>query len=369
MATFKTYQKVQAYEEALTRHGQQVRWTRSTKCPCIASDTLQPNPMCTICNGRGSIYSVPGRFAIRQEIARHSAANVYPAYTPVIPGTIKVTHQGVVQTLGIQPIDGAYVVLANRLPGYYRLIIDYEFDSILSVEDEDSTKSGLNTLQTVATLTTHHGQQVEGTVASVSKVYNVTRDENYDVLSFYKEYIYLDNMGSWQTGDIMEVSYTYVNPFNFVISGVSPKMRYSGVYIADEADAILLTPYWAKISPDDLFTALTQEQNGQLIIDPDVVGVGGPDVIRNCFDVARLSTVVDVYGNYYNIGTDVVLHERNQILWLTTKPTVKYAVEYYYHPTYRALTNFQTLRHAENKDFVNKVNLKLFDRMSGEVTF
>ena len=46
------------YEALIDRHGQWVRWRKSEKCPCVSYPSMQPDIHCSLCGGRGEIFSV-----------------------------------------------------------------------------------------------------------------------------------------------------------------------------------------------------------------------------------------------------------------------------------------------------------------------
>lgn len=369
---FRTFQTVKRYEAALARHGQWIRWIQSIKCPCLVNNSMNPDPSCDQCNGRGRLFFTPGQFRILDETAKHDGnGKIYPAYTPVVDGTQSVYHQGTALALsGSQPSDGSYIQLASPYPELYRTLqISYEFTPDISITSEDSEVYSTNVLRTVATRFVDRGKSFEGSVKSVSRVYNVTRDETYTVSSATKEYIYLDAMGTWMAGDVLEVDYVYIKPFYFMMSAVTGKMAYEQAYILPEADSILVTPYWAQVSPEDLFTAMAQEQLASVVVRP--TAPSGNDVINSHFDLSRLIRLVDKLGNSYTVGPgkNVEIYGRNELQWNITKPTKAYTVQFTYHPTYTALVNLHTLRNAENKAFVNRINLKRYEHIHSKEVY
>ncbi len=368
---FRTTQTVQRYEASLARHGQWCRWTRVLVCPCMTPQTGQPDLQCSLCKGRGEIYRNPGPFLIRQEIVDHdNAGRVYTANTPIVAGESTVWLGTTSLTLGSQPADGSYIQLATPYPkNYRRLLADYTFTPVVEVTDEDSEVYGTNLLRVIAPRFTEKGRTFEGSIDGVTSVYNDTKDETYTVSSFNKEFIYLSAMGTWEVNDVLEVDYTYVQPFDFLLHSLSQKRRYERAYVIDQADATLVTPYWAEVAPLDLLTALSMELAGYAVVDP--TQTAGNDVLRDVFDLSKLLDVIDQSGTEYTtgVGNNVELYERNEIAWNVSKPTVPYTVHFMYHPTFAALTTYDTARTSENKSFVNRSNMMLRDRMTGEVTF
>lgn len=374
---FKTFQTVAAYENALKRHGQYVRWTKAILCPCLDPMTNQPNVNCNLCQGRGRIYSVPGPFSIQWENARHdNYGRIYPKASTYIQGTMTVYHQdGIVSLAAAQPADNSYVQMASPWPQIWqRIHVKYSCTPQLTVRDENCAVVLPNVLMASACDTNITGDSIKpagiypGSISLVTRVYNRTRGEYYQVVKCEKNFIELLAMTNYQTGDVLEVDYNYVAPYQFLVSGVSPKMRYNQAYILDEASALLVTPYYHKVGKDDLITALSQQHYGEAIIDP-TNNQTQVDTITNYYDLATLIKVVDVNGVEYSTTTDIRLVGRNKLVWITQKPAVNYTVQFTYHPTYIALKEFPSMRAAENKEFVNRMNLMQYDQLSGNRSF
>lgn len=151
------------------------------------------------------------------------------------------------------------------------------------------------------------------------------------------------------------VTYTYTMVFQFLISGISEKQRWTSPFITKEADVQLTAPHWTRISPNDVFTLLSAEQIGEEVIDPSAYNDGQLHMIRSYFDTHRILEVVDLDGNYHD---DVHLVGRNQVWWPNGAPNTRYTVQFLYHPSYTSIESFASLRNAENKAFVNKIMLK-----------
>ena len=140
-SAFRTFQTPQNYEDALARHGQWIRWVSGVTCPCLNSNTMQPDPSCSLCRGRGRIYRSPGRFNFLDEIVKHdSQGRVYPSKVPIVSGSAFVSHQGTALTLsGTQPADLSYIQLASPYPkAWQRLKANYEWNPNVAVVSENS---------------------------------------------------------------------------------------------------------------------------------------------------------------------------------------------------------------------------------------
>ena len=369
---FRTFQTVQRYEDALARHAQWLRWVSGITCPCLNTDTGQPDPHCSLCRGRGRLYKSPEGFQLFNETVKHDGfGRVFPRKTPIVPGTVAVYRRGEPLVLHAdQPADGSYVQLDQPHPKAWEVLTaDYEYRPDIAVVDENSEVYGENLLRVVTPRFTEKGKRFEGSLRSVSRVYNATKDETYSVDTFFKVFIYLSDMGTWASGDVLEVDYVYQEPFPFMLIGITPKIRYQQPYVLEAADAILITPYWAQPAPDDLFTAMAVEQTGRAVVNPRTVS--GNDVVSAYYDLSRLLRIVTRAGHEYAVGPgkDVEIFERNELRWNVAKPSVPYTVQFTYHPTYTALDQIHTLRNSENKAFANRVSVKQFDRVHDRIEY
>lgn len=372
MGTFQTYQTINRYEDALQRHAQWIRWVSGIVCPCLRSDTGQPDTMCPVCKGRGKIYTSPGKLHLLNEFAKHDEnGRVYPKRGPLVPGSAVVKRHGIPVPLDpVQPADGSYVQMAHPYPKAYEVLtMDFDYDTDIKVVSENSEVYGTNLLRVIAPRFSAKGKEFEGSLKEVTRVRNVTRSLTYTVASSFKVYITLSAMPSWVAGDVLEVDYVYQRPFEFMLSGITPKMRYQQPYVLENADATLVTPYWAQVAPDDLFTAMAVEQTGRAVVNPGVTA--GNDVIVAYYDLSRLLRIIDISGHEYStgFGKDVELYGRNELKWNVTKPATPYTAQFTYHPTYIALDQMHTLRNSENKAFVNRIGVKQFDHVHDKVGF
>ena len=359
------YQDVQRYEQALARHSQKTRWLRGTLCPCLDPSTSQPKLGCPLCRGRGRLYSYVTSASVIGEQIKH---NSYGALTPMKANVVSV--ERVVDRAGTELTVDSFTDTEIQLTSPFPLKVDrvyanYTFTMQRSATDEDSDVVGVSTLRVVAPRFYYQNKHFSGSVTAVTKIYNVTKEENYIVSTFARDYIYLVSMGTWEVGDTLEVSYTYVPPLEFLIVGISMKMRYDLPYVLDNGQLSMTVPYYYWISPGDLITLLTSQQISDMIIDPTLTA--NNDVIAKVYDVAKLLQVVGEDGTRYAIGTDLQLFGRDEIKWLVSKPTQQYVVEFLYHPTFATLLDQVGMRNAENKSFVKRVQLINFDRTDTKV--
>jgi hypothetical protein len=357
-----------AYERVLAHHGQWFRWVKAFLCPCLDEISAQPNPQCTICGGRGFIYRNPRHVTINQEYPRHdNIGRVYlewPVWNNDLTSLTIRDKNGDVITLGSQPPDHSYIQLATWPKPYEPITAEYEAGLLRSVTNEDSevVSSASNILRTLAPRVFTGSKYVSGSVEAVTRVFNVTKSESYAVTSINKDFIYLQTMGLWALGDVLQVDYTYVLPQNLVMYGVSQKMKWEKSYVGQDASAVMVSPYYLRPGIDDIFTALSQEQVEEEIIDP--TKTVGNDILSRFFDVGNISEVIRADGYQYDPVADVELFGRNEIHWKISKPNMKCMVRFNYHPSYRGLANPSSIRFSENKTFAVRTSMAMFDKVS-----
>jgi hypothetical protein len=358
-----------AYERVLAHHGQWFRWVRAFLCPCLDEISAQPDPQCTICGGRGFIYHNPFHIKINQEYPKHdNLGRVFLEWSvwqnDLTSLSIHDKMGNVIALSGTQPSDHSYIQLASWPLPYEPITVDYEAGLLRSVTNEacEVVSSVSKILRTLAPRIYTEGKTVSGAVETVTRVYNATKLETYTVVSINKDFIYLQAMGTWTQGDVLQVDYTYVFPVNLVMYGVSQKMKWEKAYVGQDASAMMVSPYYIRPGRDDIFTALSQEQVEEEIIDP--TKTAGNDVLSRFFDVASIEEIIRADGHQYDPVADVSLFGRNEIKWNTAKPTLKYMARFHYHPTYRGLQNPSSIRFAENKSFAIRTSMVMFDKVS-----
>ena len=403
---FRTFQTARTYDEALRRHSQSIIWTRSVLCPCFNPETSQPDYSCVLCYGRGRIYKEPGPQRVYNEIAKHGNTSIYPKYTPLVPDEFRVrlparNDSGLTKdVLATLSEDRKTLILSNEVHDQEHVYIDYKFDPVLRNEGQEADSVEISgsgatlTLRLVPDLfSNRYGKRnIHGRLLSVESVMLVAYDsDNIEISSddltdnTSIENIDSDNLIISASANVQSlidsamellvydrheflVAYTYNRPFQFLINNISERQKYTSPYISQEADATLTVPSWARVSPNDLFTVLAAEQIGEEIIHPESSSTM-VDSVKSYFDLVRILEIVDKDGTVYvNPDEPVVdiaeIVDRHDIKWNIQKPTVPYTVQFLYNPTYVAIEGFPTLRTAENKQFVNKINLKKWSQSS-----
>jgi hypothetical protein len=373
----RTYQTVNRYEAALARHAQWCRWVKVLTCPCITDNTNQPQIDCPICKGRGELFSSPGPFNIIDE-------EIYTDYyghlniqngpfvgTPSVYQTVNAQSNkyNVVAIDDVQPADRSYIQLKFPWPKpSTKIYANYSFEQVTAIKNENSTVIRDNILSVTSTSFDYKGRTFHGDIVECTRVYNLTKDEIYFVRQATQQFIYLTGMGAWTVGDVLQVDYAFMQPYQFVVHSVSPQRSWRDGFIADNSDAVVQSAYYYDIYSNDLITPLSMEVEGQEIIDPRA-NPNNWDIIKTCYDVGFIYAIIDQSGKEYDPVSSVMVVNRNELHWINTKPSVRYTVKFMYHPTFVGLPSMDTSRSSENKKFVNRINVKLRDKMNNQVSF
>ena len=374
----RTYQTVSRYEAALSRHAQWCRWIKVLICPCITDTTQQPLVDCPVCHGRGELFSSPGPFTVIDE-------DIFPDYYghlniqngPFITGTPSV-YQNVNSQLNeynqialapVQPVDNSYIQLAFPWPSVStKLYANYRFVQDTSIVAENCNVIRLNILEATSLAFNYKGRIYQGDIVDCTRVYNKTKDEYYVVDFSAKQFIYLKGMGSWSNGDTLQVDYTFMQPYQMVVHSVSPQRAWRDGFILDSSDAVVQSAYYYDVYASDLITPLSMEVEASEVIDPRA-DPNNWDILKSVYDVGVIYAIIDQSGKEYDPVSSVAIVNRNELHWIGPKPSIRYTVKFMYHPTFVGMPSMDTSRSSENKKFVNRINVKLRDKINNQVTF
>lgn len=370
------YQTPAVYEQALARHAQNVRWMKGVLCTCFSSTTQQADPKCSYCKGRGTRYLVPQRASIHEELQHCSYRGAVSTSLRYVPGSVVVRYESTRQSISIvDQSDGLSVLLASPYPKPYdRLLVSYESNLLVSVTadicDVIATLSATRlVVRPRSTLLQSQGMDYESTIAAVQQVAVVYDDATQGTLPVVKverELITLDTTGVTKVITEIRATYSHALPFRFLVHSISEKVKWESGYVAENAQAMVIVPAYVKASVNDLFTILSAEQVANIVIDPVA---GSNDVVRNYYDLSKILDAQSSVGTALDLSK-VSIYNRNEIVWVTGyKPTTRYMLQVLYHPTFVALPTLPTLRNAEDKAFVNRINVVEYTRLSGKTTF
>lgn len=382
----------QEFNNMIARQGQLVRLIHAKKCSCIKNG--HPSLYCSFCKGKGYILFFQEEFDIFQENSPHGTcgnlAEVNPFFIPVskvrsvqrrlhpsqCPNTNGLTNYK------IESFNDTSIILVNNgnLPERYEKIeVSYCFKNEEEIQNENSNHDGTFKIKTTGTefVSTHIGDvlNVHGDIIEVSRVYNKTQDYIYNVVSFKKNLITLnEDSGSAPSPiltDVLEVDYKYIPVFYAILLQVRTE---NAIQKWGEdvklGDIRIVLPGYYHIDRFSIITAMTT-----ILQTKQVVTRGAQEFDElPSFDVFEIiGTIEDEDGVTYT-SDDFELQEFNNLVWVGTVPDKgkKYSINYSYRPSYQVYRP-QSKTMNLGKDgrypimtfgrFFNRFSVKDFDKL------
>lgn len=365
---FPVFQHRDVYEAALARHGQSLRWMRGITCTCISSDTSQADPSCLLCYGRGVRYSAPESSQFNERVLSVDGLIILQ-FSP-IGGVVTVFDERTEQQLAVTSVVQNRVQLSSTPSGHSPLLVSY---------NAGFQKSVVNVLCTVVDsgdpnyLWLQPGGVDVRSFATAFEVSILTTPApavldsasvTVPVLSVDRNLLRIARPVT--LNGPYRASFSYIKPFKFLLHSVSEKMKWDTGYVAEEADAVLVVPWYIKLGVQDVVTMLSGRQAANAVL---MSTAGVTDPIRNYFDVVELVRAYNASGVELDISKASIVN-RNEILWQSGfRPTGKYSIQFLYRPTFVVLPSLPTLRNAEDSAFVNRVSVSEYTRLTGTNTF
>lgn len=375
---FKIEGRPLEHEALIQRQGQLSRLVQAKKCPCISQGRAQL--FCPLCKGKGYSLNFQREIEVIEENSKHCGDKIYPFWNPITRVMRVARFLSAIQggnkdfpILSYTDDEITIDTLGEDLKRYEQLKVTYAYSSANKIVNENCIHNGTYTIKTIATEIDTSGITsnpffVHGDVISVSRVYNVTQVITYNVLSFARQSIYLDDESGTKPAplitDILEVDYEFVSPIKVVTSRIDYEnaLQKWGEDIKEgDVEATLPGSYY--IGRGDIITFLTSFFKGQSVI---IRGDGEYDEIPQ-FDVAQiLEDIEDEDGVVYD-SSKFELREYNNLHWITaSKPArgKRYSIIYTYRPSYIIYKRQVSMLNAEDKRFPHNVYLRLFDRLT-----
>lgn len=367
------------YENKIALHSQYVRWLQATTCFCV-SQAGDVDPRCPACLGRGYIYKHQTVFDIFGENSPHCGQHVRPRLTPLV-GVSNVVRHCEPYTIKSFSTSEIIIELANVRQAYpspwQTISVDYQY----SIEKEFSGEveykgAGICKVPLQPVFLKKSGGFVVGDILYVVTCNNVTKGINYTslVVGINRDELYLVFANPSQEpddGDVITAVVKYIDPFAFMLMGVSEKMRWADAYVITGGDAVMTVPYNVYIGDGDVIVQLIGEQRGSAVFSahppvPPAPAASWYDELP-AFDVSRVLFIRDSTNQIFTEYQDFVLKRGNQIHWLETAtvvPTGNYTVSFLYHPAFKVFGTKPSVRTPENLRMPRKVNLSVFDKVN-----
>lgn len=345
---FRTFQTPSNYEAALDRHAQYVRWYSTLTCFCV-DEMGRPDPNCSICNGKGTIYYPLTKKRIIEKVAVRDSSIITTTYN--IDSINKITRLNN-DSVSYDSFNGKKITLPNS--NYRRSILwaDYVADLRISYIGT-GTYIGNNLIRVNIPSTSTLQGDFKGELTEVTTVHNDTKGEDINLVSFWEDIILTDSTVS--EGDTILVTCKYLNPDRFLIVGIDPKKNVEAKDIPTEEMNLTATFYGLlPVGAGDLVSLLTAEQKTSVVGN---LTSGETTYSLPNFHVKSILRVQDANGIIDNVS----VIQNNKLKFNGTAPTGRFSVAYTYNPAFTVLDDLPSLRYAEDKIFPKRVSLKRYD--------
>lgn len=371
-------------DEVIERQGQYVRIILSRKCPNLAQGGKH-NLYCDLCGGRGALLSYQRRARVFEEriLDRYASTpdRLHTWWRPIIEVEKVMLHRHSSQGGNIfftsSSFSGNEIVLTGVDPPKYweRVLVTYWYDRWESVSDERITSNGTSTITVtkteISTENTSNPFLIYGDLTEITQVRNLNplHPYTYTVKGFDRQNIYLDSAAPGYVnvaGDVISVSYWFCGAAKIATEMIDTQERAEKIgHDIKVGDVMSTIPSYYDIGEGDLVTFLASELRKEAVI---IRGAGNYDEFPE-FDVTRIADnfLLDETGARYTFGTDFVIQQYNNLVWLAGRPRPvqgkRYTVVFYYRPTYRVFMKGPSYNRAENKAFPMKVFLRSFEKV------
>ncbi len=345
------------FDEAIERHGQDVRWIKAQPCP-VLTEYSQHDLHCKVCHGRGEIYEYQREYWHYHEESPHGlkdpmagqADKVVFFDSPVLTvGRISQLKNGSIIDFDVVSHDELSAIIAppagHCLPEYYETILsDYAIDlwekfSVIIPQGSSILELPFDKDQFITKL---------------DLVRYEDKSENIKVHSFNVRTVYLDKVPTKPVevrGYKSRCAIMALMPFESMTA-----MQWKQ-YPHSEGDMVALCSDSYKVGKGDIITSMYMTQRSpEVMVRTD----GDFDVIPY-YDIQGIDgKIVDSKGVEYENGVDFVVWDYNKIKWVGNTPEkgAQYSANIIERVTWRVHTQFPSVNVAQNRVFPNSFHLK-----------
>ena len=347
-----------AFNSAIDRHGQYVRWYSSLPCTCM-DELGRANPNHRECFGRGLIYFPIIEKRILEEAFSYGGREIHTSGK--IKRLISVAKtQG--EPLAVSSYRDNVIVMQDLLNrgSYYQ--ISYVVDLL---EDFAGAAHylGKGIIEVPLTPEVISEGTFIGLITKVNSLLNVTKDKPISVQSFWENRIYTKDVV--EETDVLAIDCEMIKPTKMLITSVKGAEPGSPMYSKDankmaawqDCDAVCTYPGYMVIGQNDLITLLRAEQKTSAV---GLLGSGDETYKVPYFHLRDLISVRDELGEV----SDVSIIRQNELLFGDRKPQGRFSFSFTYLPTFNVSGDSAVLRYAENKEFPKRIGLKRYDAAS-----
>jgi len=358
----------ESFNKLIKNHGQLCKVKQSIVCPCTVNNSGSPDLYCDICNGEGYIYTYQKKFLVVDENSRTCGKKVFPFWTPIV-SVEKVQNvtsevQGGIQNLEVESFTDNEIILTEEINNYEKKRVTYYFDGLSYVESDqlivDENNGIMYTTQTEfdSGYQSSNPLKAYADIAKIVRIWNI--DTNVEITNFTfegntiltKEPIQSEKMyAEYYYSDLTQVIATDINTrdnnedWTHVLKSGETRMAFYPYFDLSKGDIIT-------ISATVLYKNETLNHIGNLdkLWEIEIFDLG--------------STILDIDGNIYNLGTDYILQGRH-IKWIGNKPSDNKTISlrYGYKPSFIIFEDNPQPNSAENKQYPVLVLVKSWSKI------
>lgn len=353
------------YEALIERHGQWVRWRVASKCPCVKSNTQQPDIHCKKCGGLGVIYGYQKKAVVSQTVMIRDNSGIIELDAEFIDCPLTKCYDSSGKLYENATKTGAFVMLnTSTLPikgVYVTAVMEHDILQTVDSTIAESVGSGyyrVSGLRSSRMKTEGLFHTAPGDIESVESVTD-TDGNTYEVGEIRQDCIFIKNLPEVPPATLLVEHVRYIPPFTFVILNQNLNKSDAQVMQENNGDGVLTFPYAYDVALDDVITVLSGTYTQKSVVskkdaDYDVIPAYFVDKVVSCIGKDR----------EYIQGTDFILCGANYLKWLCDdcpEDGEGYSLTYKVFPTYKVVKSIPQIRTSENQRMPKKAVIKLYD--------
>jgi hypothetical protein len=363
----------ESFKKLIDNHGQLCKVKQSIVCPCVADNNGSADLYCTICEGRGFIYTYQRRFTVVDENSNTCDNEVYPYWQPVL-SVIKVQNvtsqvQGGITDLEVSSFDENTIYLASGTTTYEKKRVTYEFDGWTYVEKDKLVVDVSNGLMYPTETLYDAGYQSSNPLdasADIAKMIKIWNDDTGVEITDYT--IDGNSIHTYETieADKMYAEYYYSDLTQVITNDIATRNT-NEVFTHDLAAGevrMAFYPFWELTRGDIIVISATVLYKNETL-----THIGNADQLWEIEPYDISDVIIDSDGNQYSIDTDYILQGRH-IKWVSTgsKPADNktISVRYGYKPSFIIFEDNPQPNNLENKQYPKTVLAKSWSKMDKE---
>lgn len=364
------YGNPESFKKLIANHGQLCKIKQALVCPCVGGNHGSPDMDCTICSGKGYVYTYQRRFFVADENSRVCNKTITPFWKPIL-SVEKVQNvtseiQGGISELEVESFDESTITLVNATTNEKKRVT-YYFDGWTYVESEKLRVDETNKIMYADGTIFNSGYQSSNPlsayadIAKVIKIWNI--ETGVEINNFS---VQGNTISTTETivSDKMYIEYYYSDLTQVITTDINNREN-NEIWTHDLESGeckMAFYPYWELTKGDIIvLSATTLYKNEQLEHRKDLDRLWEIEVF------ALNDKIFDSDGNIYYLDTDYIL-QGNNIKWIGSKPKIGkiISIRYGYKPSYIIFEDNPQPNNLENKQYPVIVLAKSWSKINKE---